>query len=153
MKAAVLTVLLLLCVPTIVSAEPTPLKWPSHQDLARHLSDVSVYSAIGLDILHSWRAPDQKRAFGCQAKRMLATVAVSELTKRIVHRERPDGSDHFSFFSEHTAMSMASSGWRYEVGVPVAVGAGYLRMAAHRHYLTDVIVGAGVGLLATRICQ
>jgi membrane-associated phospholipid phosphatase len=31
-------------------------------------------------------------------------------------------------------------------GVPLAAATGYFRLAADRHYLTDVLAGAGVGL-------
>jgi len=31
-------------------------------------------------------------------------------------------------------------------GVPLAAATGYFRIAADRHYLTDVLAGAGVGL-------
>jgi membrane-associated phospholipid phosphatase len=65
-----------------------------------------------------------------------------------------------SFFSGHTTWAFAlaaSSGTvasmrGYElapvvwaVGLPLAAATGYLRIAADRHYLSDVLVGAAVG--------
>ena len=78
-------------------------------------------------------------------------VAVAELTKRVIHRTRPDGSDRKSFFSEHTAVAAVTSGWRY--GMAFTIGTGYLRPAADKHFLTDVGFGAGVGALTRRACQ
>jgi len=138
---------------TAAAAEPTPLRWPSHHALAGHLSDALVAAAIAADTAASWRSEDRARAFKCQAIRLGLTTGVATLVKRTVHRARPDGSDRMSFFSGHTATAMASAGWRVEVGIPIAIGAGYLRMAAHKHYLTDVVAGAAAGWLASRVCR
>jgi membrane-associated phospholipid phosphatase len=35
--------------------------------------------------------------------------------------------------------------WIWRIGMPVAAFTAYLRVAADRHYLTDVLMGAGVG--------
>jgi membrane-associated phospholipid phosphatase len=79
--------------------------------------------------------------------------------------KRPDpADDNLSFFSGHTTAAFAlaaSSGtvatmrgyrwapWVWAQGMTLAVATGYLRIAADRHYLSDVltgmIVGAGLG--------
>lgn len=137
-----------------VSAEPTPLRWKeSQRPLARHLSDGMVWTAVGLDTLHSFKADDQKHAFGCQALRMGLSVGANLAIKNLVHRERPDGSNHYSFYSGHSSNAMAASGWNYAVGVPLAFGAGYLRVASGKHYLSDVLTGLGVGFTISKVCR
>ena len=72
----------------------------------------------------------------------------------------PDPHDaNLSFFSGHTTAAFAfavSSGtvasmrgyrwapWVWAQGLGIAVGSGYLRLAADRHYVTDVLAGAAV---------
>ena len=38
------------------------------------------------------------------------------------------------------------------MGVPFWAGAAYGRMAANKHYLSDVLVGAAVGIGAMQLC-
>lgn len=137
-----------------VSAEPTPLQWPAaNRALARHLSDGLVYGAVGLDTWHSWRAEDRRHAFGCQALRMGLSIGANLAVKNLVHRERPDGSNNYSYYSGHSSNAMAASGWNYSVGVPLAFGAGYLRVASGKHYISDVISGLGVGFAVSKVCR
>jgi membrane-associated phospholipid phosphatase len=78
--------------------------------------------------------------------------------KLAAHRQRPDGSDNYSFPSGHSASAFATAavvhryyGWK--AGIPAyAVGAyvASARMAWNKHYVSDVIVGAGFGLAAGR---
>ncbi len=145
-------VLLALLLPVSAWAEPT-YPWPAaRRPLAGRLSDAAAWSNVAFDTVHSWRSADRGAAFRCQALRMGVSVGSSLLVKQLVQRQRPDGSDRASFFSAHTANAFAASGWRLQVGVPLALGAGYLRTAADKHYISDVLVGAGVGLLASRVC-
>ena len=153
MKILILASMLLVVSPAY-GQEMNPFAWPSEKrPIAEALSNVSVVTALGLDTLHSWRSNDKKSAFSCQALRMGVTIGVTSAAKLLVHRDRPDHSNDHSFFSGHTANAMASSGWRFQVGIPLATGTGYLRAAANKHYLTDVAVGAGMGFLATRLCK
>jgi membrane-associated phospholipid phosphatase len=86
------------------------------------------------------------------------TQTVVQALKFSVQRPRPDGSDRLSFPSGHTASSFATAsvlerhfGWK--AGVPAYAFASYVgaaRMAADKHHLSDVLVGAGVGIVAGR---
>jgi len=74
--------------------------------------------------------------------------------KFAVKRERPDGSNSLSFPSGHTASAFATAtvfqqhyGWK--AGIPAYAAAGFVgasRMAGGKHYLTDVMIGAGIGI-------
>jgi len=73
---------------------------------------------------------------------------------------RPDADDNLSFYSGHTTLAFslaAASGtvsslrgyagapWVWAGGLGAATAVGYLRIAADRHYLTDVLAGAALG--------
>ena len=73
---------------------------------------------------------------------------------------RPDGSDNHSFPSGHTATAfmtatMLNKEYGYKspwIGVgaySVATSTGLMRMANNKHWLSDVLVGAGIGIMAT----
>jgi hypothetical protein len=76
--------------------------------------------------------------------------------KYTVRRERPDGSNHHSFPSGHSASVFATAGvlqrnYGWKVGVPANVVAAYVaasRVHDNRHYLSDVIFGAAMGIAA-----
>jgi len=121
----------------------------------RTIADVASWGtagwAVANDTRASWGAVDRTKAFLLQGVRLGATYGAVFLTKRLVHRTRPCapecGRDNpsYSFYSAHTAVPVAS-------GSPV-LGAitGALRVAAGKHYLTDVLAGFGAGWLAGRI--
>jgi membrane-associated phospholipid phosphatase len=78
--------------------------------------------------------------------------------KFATNRPRPDGSNRQSFPSGHAATAFATAsvlhqhyGWK--AGLPAyAFGAyvGASRMSGNRHHLSDVLVGAAVGMVAGR---
>lgn len=83
-------------------------------------------------------------------------------TKYTVKKLRPDGSKRNSFVSGHTATVFMgaelvrseykdASPW-YGIGAyTIATGVGLLRIYNNRHWVSDVIAGAGVGILSARI--
>ncbi len=86
-------------------------------------------------------------------------ITVSSL-KSITHQLRPDGSDYLSFPSGHTTEAFASaeflrmeyrnkSAWYGVAGYLIAATTGYLRMYNDKHYLSEVMAGAGIGILST----
>lgn len=152
-----IVLVVLLLVPFVASAsaqEPTPFKWaPEHRRLAGLISDGLLGVQLTADTIHSLREPDKWVAVRCQSMRYGAVFGSTEAAKRLVHRRRPDGSDDKSFFSMHTALAFSASGWKVEVGIPLGAGVAYGRMAADKHYLTDVIIGAAAGLGAMQLCE
>lgn len=90
---------------------------------------------------------------------MGATVSAM---KNITKVERPDGSARNSFPSGHTATAFMGaellrreywdvSPWIGVAGYAIAAGTGFFRMYNNRHWLTDVIAGAGIGILSVQV--
>ncbi|MBB5637633.1 membrane-associated phospholipid phosphatase [Pedobacter cryoconitis] len=92
-----------------------------------------------------------------------AIMGVSTFSvKHIVGRERPNGSDNYSFPSGHTANAFAAaeflnqeyrdvSPWIGYAGYTVATATGVLRMYNNKHWLSDVVAGAGFGIASTKL--
>ncbi|MCL2651341.1 MAG: phosphatase PAP2 family protein [Candidatus Azobacteroides sp.] len=83
------------------------------------------------------------------------------VTKHITGRERPDGSDNQSFPSGHTSTAFVAaeflhqeykdkSVWISVGGYTMASFIGVARIYNNKHWLSDVITGAGVGILSTK---
>lgn len=115
------------------------------------------------------------KAFGIESRtekwselivRSAASTAIMgltvESTKRLVGRVRPDGSDDRSFPSGHTAAAFLTaslfakeyghlSPW-YSVGAyGVATSTAMLRRINDKHWMSDVMVGAGIGILSVEL--
>jgi hypothetical protein len=82
--------------------------------------------------------------------------------KKTTHVLRPDGSSNNSFPSGHTATAFAGaeflwqeykdvSIWYGISGYIVATGTGFFRIYNNRHWFTDVTMGAGIGILSTKV--
>ena len=88
----------------------------------------------------------------------IVTQTITQVTKHAVGRERPDGSNNHSFPSGHASGTFATAtvlqrhyGWK--VGIPAYAVAGYVassRLSEGKHYLSDVVFGAAVGILVGR---
>ena len=82
--------------------------------------------------------------------------------KKLSHQLRPDGSGYTSFPSGHTAEAFASaefmwqeykdiSPWYGIAGYAVAATTGVLRLYNNKHWVSDVVAGAGFGILSTKL--
>jgi hypothetical protein len=91
---------------------------------------------------------------------LMSTTVLS--LKKLTHVERPDGSSNNSFPSGHTANAFAGAEFLYQeykdvspwigaAGFAVAAGTGFFRIYNNRHWLSDVMMGAGIGILSTKV--
>jgi membrane-associated phospholipid phosphatase len=90
---------------------------------------------------------------------MLGTVYVLKYTTKEL---RPDASDNHSFPSNHSAQAFLAATfisqeykdklpWLPYAAYTVAGSVAALRIANNSHYLSDVLVGAGIGILAQKV--
>jgi membrane-associated phospholipid phosphatase len=87
----------------------------------------------------------------------LVSGLLTQSIKYAVNRTRPDGGHH-SFPSGHASATFATAtvlerhfGWR--IGAPVYAVAGYVatsRLSENQHFASDVIFGAGIGIVSGR---
>lgn len=128
-------------------------------DFSQYLPMASVYALnmIGVKGKHNFR--DRTIILGTAALIMASTVNALKYTTRV---ERPDGSTRNSFPSGHTATAFMGaeflrreywdvSPWIGVAGYAIAAGTGYFRLYNNRHWLSDVIAGAGIGIISTEL--
>lgn len=84
-------------------------------------------------------------------------AAVFTSLKYTVKEERPDQSDNLSFPSGHTSIAFTNAAllyyeykdsnlWYASSGFLFATATGMLRIANNKHYVSDVLTGAGIGM-------
>ena len=87
------------------------------------------------------------------------TAGVTQAGKYIINKERPNGADH-SFPSGHSSFSFTNASvlyFEFRESTPGFASSGYiitslvagLRVVNNRHWLSDVMVGSGLGILVT----
>ena len=95
----------------------------------------------------------------------LSTIISSAIVlpvKKITKVQRPDGSGFNSFPSGHTTTAFAAaeflrmeykdvSPWYGIAGYTVAAATGALRLYNNKHWVSDVVAGAGFGILSTKL--
>lgn len=117
---------------------------------------VYALNAMGIHGEHNFK--DRTIILGMSSLIVCGSVTA---VKTLTHRERPDGSAANSFPSGHTATAFMSaefmrmeyrnvSPWYGLGGYMAATATGVLRMYNNRHWLSDVVAGAGVGILSTQ---
>jgi len=89
-------------------------------------------------------------------------LGLTELSiKHATHRLRPNGADYYSFPSGHTGAAFLGAEFLAQeysekspvytvIGYTFAVTTGIFRMANRDHWFSDVVAGAGFGILSTK---
>ena len=114
-------------------------------------------SYLGIPAKHNLK----QRLFTGAVSHAIMAGAVN-IMKSSIPIVRPDYSADNSFPSGHTATAFVGaelmwqeyrdkSIWYGVAGYAVATGTGFFRMYNNKHWLTDVAMGAGVGILSTKI--
>jgi membrane-associated phospholipid phosphatase len=138
--------------------EPRPL-W------SMHVADVTQYVPIALSLGltisgANGRHPLLQSMWLLVQSEAIVIVSVTSM-KRIFDETRPDGGIH-SFPSGHTAQAFAAatflhqeyghkSIWYSVAAYSMATTVGTLRMVSNRHWMSDVLVGASLGILSTNL--
>ena len=93
---------------------------------------------------------------------LAVTAGLTEVLKHSVHEMRPDRSDNSSFPSRHTSWAFAASSvlsrelrgyspWWSVSAQAAATGVGLQRVMSGRHYGSDVVAGAALGVASTEL--
>ena len=127
-------------------------------DYAQFAPFVAIYA---FDIAGMKAKTDWQNRTAILIKGQILNLGTVYLLKKAVNNTRPDGT-HFSFPSGHTANVFAGATmlameygdeykWVPYVSYSVASGVGVMRMANNKHYISDVLFGAGLGILSMKI--
>ncbi len=92
----------------------------------------------------------------------VVSTGISELLKSLITKTRPDTTDGNSFPSGHSTIAFTNAAVlqnEFQNTSPVFAYSGYafaattgvFRMLNNRHYLSDVLMGAGIGILVTQL--
>jgi len=131
-----------------------------------HIDDYLQYTplaiAYGLDAIGIKSRTDFANRTAIMIKGELIMVGTVCLIKNRVNQRRPDGVGYDAFPSGHTANAFAAATflaeeykykfkWMPYAAYGMATTVGVLRMANNRHYISDVLVGAGIGYLSMKV--
>ncbi len=105
---------------------------------------------------------DWGRMITSDAFSMVIMASVVQAMKHTTNVMRPDGSDNHSFPSGHTATAFMTatmltkeyghvSPWIGVGAYTFASGTGLMRIANNKHWLSDVLTGAGIGIISTEL--
>lgn len=132
----------------------------THVDNYLQLSPAAAVIGLNIAGIHGeHRFADELFIYGISSLIMIGSV---RSIKHFVPEQRPDGSANNSFPSGHTATAFAAAEWlRLEyrnrspwigiAGYAAATATGGLRLYNNRHWVSDIVSGAAIGFLATRI--
>lgn len=127
-------------------------------DFSQYTPLVSIYviDALGIKSKNSFK----DKTIISATSYLIMGLAINTL-KRTCVSERPDGTSLNSFPSGHTATAFMGAELLYQEykeksiwygisGYVVATGTGAFRMYNNRHWLSDVVAGAGIGILSAK---
>lgn len=118
--------------------------------------------AYGLDALGYKSKTDIKNRTAILLKGELLMTGVVFGLKKLTHQLRPGNRGCNSFPSGHTAQAFAAATflseeykskfkWMPYLAYGIASSVGMFRMANNKHYISDVLVGAGLGILSMKL--
>ncbi|MBC7615750.1 MAG: phosphatase PAP2 family protein [Pedobacter sp.] len=137
-----------------------------HPKFAYHVDDYAQFApAIAVWGLNFAGVKGRHNLFDASMLYVTSTAIMGVSThfiKRGVGRLRPDTSGYNSFPSGHTASAFAAAEFLYQefkykspwigyAGYFVATATGTLRLYNNKHWLSDVVAGAGFGIASTKL--
>lgn len=139
--------------------EDHPFFSKSADDFMRYVPALAVY---GLNLAGVKGKNSYLDATGNYVVSMGIMTGVVALGKKGSHRLRPDESSYDSFPSGHAATAFLAaeflkqeyqdvSPWIGYAGYAVATTTGIFRLYNNKHWVSDVVAGAGVGILSAKL--
>ncbi|QOW11757.1 phosphatase PAP2 family protein [Kaistella flava (ex Peng et al. 2021)] len=129
-----------------------------------HLDDYAQFfpfaAIYGFEIAGMKPRTDWKNRTAILIKGQIVNLGLVYILKKSLHETRPDGTA-YSFPSGHTANVFAGATmlsieygedykWVPYVAYGTATAVGVMRMANNKHYISDVLFGAGLGILSMK---
>ena len=131
------------------------------------IDNYTQFAGIGLTVGLKMAGVEGRSSWPRLAASSLASYAVMAAfvngIKYTASELRPDGSTHNSWPSGHTATAfvgatilhkeygLTRSPWYSIAGYTVATATGVMRVLNNRHWISDVLSGAGIGILSTEL--
>jgi hypothetical protein len=136
-----------------------------HPNFRHHPENYFQYTPValvyGLNLvgIHGKNTFIDRTIIFAMAEGMMSVTTFS--LKKITHRLRPDGSNYYSFPSGHTGNAFVGAEFMSQelgdksigysaVGYGFATVTGILRIYNRDHWFSDVVAGAGFGILSTK---
>jgi hypothetical protein len=119
-------------------------------------AEIFVAVLLGCESKHHWF--DQAK-YGLMAN--VANFVITHSLKRVIHKTRPYGGN-YSIPSGHTSFAFTNAAllhkeyahaypWLAYSGYVFATTSGTFRVLNNKHWLSDVLAGAGLGILVTEL--
>lgn len=131
-----------------------------------HLDDIVQYIPATLSLFSGQLGLKPQHSF--KSRLILSAISYGamgitvNILKRTIQEERPDGSGNNSFPSGHAAFAFTGAELFHQelknshpilsyAAFPLAIGVSTYRLLNNKHYLSDVLVGAGIGMLSAKL--
>lgn len=137
-----------------------------HPGFGFHADDYLRYAPIAAVYALDLAGVKSKHKFVDRTAMLLLSTAImgasTTITKNMTHRMRPNGLNNQSFPSGHTAMAFMAAEFMHQeykdqsplysiLGYSAALTTATLRLYNGAHWVSDVVAGAGYGILSTKI--
>lgn len=134
-----------------------------HNEIDNYTQFVPAVVAAGLNFAGVKGRSDHWRFLASSAMAYGIMAAIVNPIKHTAKEMRPDGSSRNSWPSGHTATAFVSatilhkeygltrSPWYSVAGYTVATATGVMRVLNNRHWVSDVLSGAGIGIISTEL--
>ncbi|MDB4291792.1 phosphatase PAP2 family protein [Maribacter sp.] len=128
-------------------------------DYTRYVPIALMYTAdiAGVEAKNHWFDQTKNLAIS-----MVLTDVLTKLLKTNIYKVRPNGFNAKSFPSGHTSIAFSTGSVLYEEfkdtspiiaysGYGLATATGAFRLMNNKHWISDVMVGTGLGILVTKL--
>ena len=134
-----------------------------HNEIDNYTQYAPLALAAGLNFAGVEGRSDHARFLASSAMAYGIMAAIVNPIKYSAKEMRPDGSTRNSWPSGHTATAFVSatilhkeygltrSPWYSVAGYGIATATGVMRVLNNRHWVSDVLSGAGIGILSTEL--
>ncbi len=132
---------------------------------SNHIDDYAQFAPFVAVYAFEWAGmkprTDWKNRTAIMMKGQIVNLGMIYLLKKTIGGRRPDGTA-YSFPSGHTANAFAGATlvsmeygqehkWVPYASYTLATGIGVMRMVNNKHYISDVLFGAGLGILSMKL--